>query len=166
MKYMPDVAVALATKLSTTDWQWSRSWWDAKANELALTEKESVGTRRTYVDPEGQLWDVYTRGDEVLFIEINFDVFEDVDALSNSAYEDKVDEYFQKFQDTARALKPLLGAPRFADGAAARGFPSDQEANWLALWEVRNARLMVQQKHESRDIPFRLCLVVAPNIAR
>lgn len=153
----------LAKRLSTVEWQWTRSWWDTATDTFALIQQEAVGARRTYVDPQGELWDLYMRGDDALFLEINFDVLADAGSLSDSTYENKVDEYFQKFQDQVQVLKSFLGKPRFVDGAAARGFPVDQEANWLALWDVKNARLMLQQKHESRDMPFRLCLVVAPN---
>jgi hypothetical protein len=151
----------LAQRLLNIDWQWSRSWWEAMAIKLALTEKESVGSRKTYVDTEGELWDVYIKNDAVIFLEINFDCFVDTDSLSDIAYEDKVDEYFQKFEAAVSDIKATIGNPKFSDGAAARGFPDDQDANWLALWEGRNARLMLQQKHEARDLPFRICLVVA-----
>ncbi|MDF3836845.1 hypothetical protein P3W85_28420 [Cupriavidus basilensis] len=153
---------ALAEKLSQIDWQWDQLWWEHVAQDLALRKKEAIAGRLTYADTDGELWDVYLKGGEIIFVEINFDVFDDIESLSDSDYEDKIDEYFKKFEVCVDDLAPVLGKPKFADGAAARGFPEDQEANWLALWEGKNSRLMLQQKHESRDFPLRLCIVVAP----
>lgn len=152
----------IAAELSEIDWQWSRSWWEGLAERLLLKRLQEVHGRESYLDARDISWDVYFNGENVLFVELNVDVFEGVEDLPDAAYEEKVDEYFQKFEDGANELSAVLGKPVFADGAAARGFPDDQEANWLALWRVNNARVMLQQKHEARDLPFRLCVVVAP----
>lgn len=106
---------------------------------------------------------MYSDGEDVLAAEMILDAFLDADALSEDEYEDKVDEYFEKFEDVVAAAKGVLGEPKFNEGAAARRFPGDQDAVWLAMWPRAGFRFMVQQKHEDRELPFRVCLVVAPS---
>lgn len=66
------------------------------------------------------------------------------------------------FESATEALAKFLGPPAFSDGAAADHYPEDQDAAWLSLWNYPSARIMLQQKHEDRELPFRICLVVAP----
>jgi hypothetical protein len=154
-----DIALALCQ----AEWQWSRAWWEAQAAAWQLSLRESKGSRRTYADPDGVLWDVYFDEGSLLQVEIELEAFVAVETLSDSEYEDKIDEYADKFETTAKDLQAALGKPVFIDGSAAKGFPEDQDAAWLALWHGRNARVMLQQKHESREFPFRLVLVVSPS---
>lgn len=154
--------ITVAQEIHRADWQWARSWWESKAKQLHLIHQESKGGRVTYKDVNGLIWDAYLAGEKLLMLKVTIEVFEDVVSLSDSEYEDKVDEYTDKFEAAAKNLESALGKPVFCDGAAASGFPNDQDANWLALWPGNNARVMLQQKHEGRDLPFRLCLVVAP----
>ncbi|MBS0260679.1 MAG: hypothetical protein JSS02_01885 [Planctomycetes bacterium] len=55
-----------------------------------------------------------------------------------------------------------IGQPAFSGGPATSGFPDDQDANALSLWNLPNARLMLQLTHQDRELPFIICLVVAP----
>jgi len=159
------VAKDIANSLREPEWQWSLAWWEAKAMEWHLTPRESKGSRRTYIDRAGLLWDVYCEDSTLLQVEVELEAFLEVTALTDSEYEDKIDEYTDKFENVARDLQEALGKPSFKDGASAKGFPEDQDATWLALWPARNARVMLQQKHEDREFPFRLLLVVAPPTA-
>lgn len=60
----------------------------------------------------------------------------------------------------------VLGPPIFKDGPAATGFPDDQDAAMLALWELPTARLMIQLQHEGFDVPVRIEIAVAPRLDR
>jgi hypothetical protein len=123
--------------------------------------RESKGKRRTYQDPNGLLWDAYLDKDALLLVEVELECMA-VHTLSDAEYEDQLDDYASKFEVVVKELGAALGKPAFCDGAGAVGFPDDQDAIWLALWPARNARLMLQQKHEARELPIRLVLVVAP----
>jgi hypothetical protein len=153
----------IALALCQADWQWTRPWWEVRAASWQLSLRESKGGRHTYTDPNGLFWDVYCDESGVLQVEVELDAFLAVESLSDSEYEDKIDEYTDKFEAAAKDLQAALGKPVFMDGSAAKGFPEDQDAAWLALWQCRNARVMLQQKHEAREYPFRLVLVVAPS---
>jgi len=157
--------VALAEVLVSLDWKWDKVSIEHMFSSLGWARREAVLGRESYMLPGGCRASIYNEGDIVEIIEIDFDVFRDVDSLDVLEYEDKVDEFYEKFLDTTKQLAEQLGQPIFSNGAAAKGFPDDQEANWLSLWNLPTARFMVQQKHEDREIPFRLCLVVAPPVA-
>jgi hypothetical protein len=153
----------LASELSNVDWAWDVMSWQKKADDFGLKEKEILGNRRAYASPMGDIWYAYL-DEGLLRVEVNYDIFEDSSSLSDLDYEDKVDEYFEKFEDDVASVEKILGEPTFCDGSAVKGFPKDQEADWLALWPIRNCRLMLQQKHGARKLPFRLCFVVAPPV--
>jgi len=38
----------------------------------------------------------------------------------------------------------------------------DQDAIWLAQWSAPNARLLVELKHEDKELPLRLGVIVVP----
>jgi len=154
--------LSVAKILLNIEWQWDRSWWDSLASELNLNSTKSPESRRSYVDANGYLWSAYFDRDKLEFLEINMLIFEDVESLSNSTYKEKADEFSQKFKDAVHDLIAIFGNPIFSDSWAAEGFPDDQDAIWLALWKGENARLMLEQKNEARDLPFRLCFIVAP----
>lgn len=112
--------------------------------------------------PEGATMSVYHDGNVVEFIEITLDVISNLHLLSASDYEDTKDKFFQKFEDAVAKVTTVLGPPAFNDGAAAAEFPSDQDAEWLALWHHPCGRIMLEQKHEDKELPLRLSIVLAP----
>ena len=152
----------VASLLYSISWLWTMRAWSERSGELGLMLIESRGQRRTYSDPQGRIWDVYLDGEAIVSVEVEDSLREDVASLSDGQYEDLVDEFYRYFVELCSCLTKTIGPPKFADGAAADGFPSDQDAVWLALWPAKNARLMLQVKHEARDAPMRICLVVAP----
>jgi hypothetical protein len=105
---------------------------------------------------------LYHDDERAIMVEFTVEAFPEPHRLTSAGYEDKVDEYFMKYEGAVAEAERVLGEPAFNDGAAATGFPEDQDAVWLALWPANNARLMVEQKHEDRELPLRLCVVVAP----
>src|SRR5690606_27608128 len=107
--FMRETVERLAQVLSNIDWVWIADSWEIEVAKLNLKELEMGGNRKTYADSHGELWDAYFSGGKLSFIEINYDVFEDVDSLSDSAYEDKIDEFFQRFEDDVKAAEKVLG---------------------------------------------------------
>jgi hypothetical protein len=105
---------------------------------------------------------VYHDGDDVEFIEITLEVVSNLHLLSLSEYEDTKDRFYQKFEDAVAEATGVLTPPVFNDGAAAGEFPEDQDAEWLALWNHPCGRLMVELKHEDKEVPLRLSIVLTP----
>lgn len=154
---------SIVRRLASGRWSWNRASWTLLAADLALRECAREGNRISYETPEAKtLSAFFAQGDALAFVEVTVEAFVDVEELSEEAYEEKVDEYYEKFMRAVAEAERVLGKPSFCNGAAARGFPEDQDAVWLALWRVENARLMLQQTHEDQELPFRICVVVAP----
>jgi hypothetical protein len=148
----------LAAELARLEWRWTADDTRAQLAAGGWTPAEAVDGRET-LEKAGRRLDVYTDGDRVERVETTLSAtWPD----GSTDYDDLVDEYFDKYEDTVDAVAAVLGAPRFNDGRAARGYPADQDAEWVALWPLRDARLMVQQTHEDKELPFRIVIVVAP----
>jgi hypothetical protein len=155
-------AETIARELHAIGWTWQRRDVDELVSRFNVTLVERVNGRETYSYPGGILLDVYTNVNAIESIEIELESFDDVEELDDDEYEEKVDEYFGKFETVVDAVGHVLGRPVFNNGFGTRGFPSDQDAVWLALWRFDGARFMVQQRNEGRDMPFRISIVVAP----
>lgn len=154
---------SLVSSLTEVSWDWSKEGVQNSLESLGWKSIEEVMHRREYHVKDNVQASVYFESDKCLLVEIVLDWYGDVQTLDKFEYEDKVDEYYQKYEQTVRIVENTLGKPPiFNNGAAAKGFPIDQDAVWLALWRFPNSRLMVEQKHEDRELPFRICLVVAP----
>jgi hypothetical protein len=95
-------------------------------------------------------------------VEADIEVAASTGDLAPDQFDDLADSFYAKFNDMVGRVTETLGEPSFCDGAAADGFPDDQDAVWLALWVGDGLRIMVQQKNEGRDMPFRVTLVCAP----
>lgn len=132
---------------------------------LSATHVETVPGRWTYIIASGPKLSVYTEDDRIEFLEITMDVFLNPHRLQPGEYEQKVEEYFSKYEKAVASAEQILGPPAFDDGWGSEGFPEDQEAVCLAQWNLLNARLMIQQKHEDKELPFRLCVVITPPVS-
>jgi hypothetical protein len=149
-------------KLSAVEWTWTAADVPRVVHQLGAVLVEDADERQTYRTPDGMFVDVFMSGGKLEQVEIEVDSFSDVESLDGYAYELKVDEFFNKWESGADAVERVLGEPAFRNGFGNRGFPSDQDAIWLALWNTDRARLMVEEKHEDRDLPFRIVVVAAP----
>lgn len=83
---------------------------------------------------------------------------------SDDEGEDLDHEYCEKFERYVQRAERVLGKPKFNDGMARRGFPKDETAEFLALWPLRNAQLMILMRSGSADehAPFSISVVVKP----
>lgn len=143
-------------------WDWLLGNAEALVSAIAGDPVSRVARRVVYrLDGMVDL-SLYYEDAMAILIELTVEAFPEPHRLIPAVYEDKVDEYFMKYEGAVAEARRVLGEPAFNDGAAAAGFPEDQDAVWLALWSVNNARLMVEQKHEDKELPLRLCVVVAP----
>ena len=142
--------------------EWTRNGLTPALKRLDAVLGESVPGRDTYQLPDGSAASVYYEGARVYQIEMTLDVFRRTASLTDLEYEDKVDEYFSKYNSFVEEAKTALGDPQFDHGFGCEGFPEDQDAVWLALWNLGDSRAMIQQKHEDREMPFRVVLIYAP----
>jgi len=152
----------LLTKLKGVTWTWSRASAEQAIASLGARMIQGVPGRSTYETPEGARLSLYSEGDLAEFVEITLEAFQDPHLLSVADFEQKADEFLQKFRAAVAIGTRILGPPAFNDGVGHDGFPEDQDAVWLALWTSGTSRLMIEQKHEDKELPMRLCIVVAP----
>jgi hypothetical protein len=125
--------------------------------------RKSILHRQEYRLPSGLTGSVYFDGGAPFRLEVDLEYFAETAELSELQYEDKVDEFYAKYQSVVREATQAIGKPAFDNGAAAEGFPVDQDAVWLALWPSADARYMIQLTHEDRELPFRIVIVVTPS---
>ena len=152
----------LLTRLKGATWTWSKAGAEQVIASLGARTVQGVAGRSTYETPEGPRLSLYSEGDVAEFLEITLEALQDPHLLSEVEYEQKATEFFQKFQAAVAIGTRILGPPVFNDGVGREGFPEDQDAVRLALWPSGNSRLMIEQKHEDKELPMRLCIVVAP----
>ena len=156
------ILTVLLQHLSAATWDWTVASADRVAVQLGGEPVDEVVGRTSYrMDGVVDL-SLYWEDGCAEFLEITLNLFSEPHLLDPAEYEKKEDEYFRKYRNAVAEARKVLGAPIFDGGAGSSSFPCDQEAYRLALWALPNARLMVQQKHEDKELPFRVCIVVAP----
>ena len=154
---------SIAVRLASIAWAWRREDFDAILRHAGATRPAPlVDDGWTRYDLDQERLDVLASEGLVERVEVTLEAFVDVPDLSGAEYEDKVDEFFALWEHAVAAAEIELGRPAFDDGGAARGYPEDQDAVWLALWPLPTGRLMIQELHEDRELPFRLAVVVTP----
>ena len=158
MQAIPEIANAI----KDVSWRWSKEGVEECIHSLGWHFIERVLHRQEYLVTGDIQASVFFQESECIAIEIDLDVFLHSDALSQFDYDEKVDEYFAKYEQAVLLAEKVLGQPLFNDGAAARGFPEDEDAVWLTLWKFPTCRLMIQLRHEDRGLPFRLSIVITP----
>jgi hypothetical protein len=154
----------LLTKIKGTTWTWSKAGAEQAVASLDARMIQGVPGRSTYETPEGPRLSLYSEGDVAEFAEITLEAYQDPHLLTEGEYEQKANEFLQSFRVAVAIGTRILGPPVFIDRVGSDGFPEDQDAVWLALWRSTNSRLMVEQKHEDKELPIRLCIVIAPPV--
>ena len=155
-------AISIIRALSSLSWRWDEPSWRAAAQQLGLRESRAVRGRISYLSPENETLSAYFDGDRLEFVEVTLDLFRDPELLSEEGYTEKIAEFREKFEELVGLTTALLGDPVFCGPSSAEEFPEDQDALRLALWPVREARLMIEQKHEDKELPIRVSVVLAP----
>ena len=131
---------SLLTKLKGVTRTWSKASAEQSIATLGARLIQVVAGRSTYETPEGARLSLYCEGDLAEFVEITLEAFLDPHLLSEAEYEQKADEFLQKFRAAVAIGARILGPPAFNDSVGRDGFPEDQDATWLALWTSGNAR--------------------------
>lgn len=105
---------------------------------------------------------VATEGDRVIWVEFILHDFKDPHLLDEMDFQKKQAEFENLFELAVHYAKALLGRPVFKGASGEKGFPGDQWADLAAVWTEGDRRVMVQQKHNDKELPLELCLVFAP----
>lgn len=71
-------------------------------------------------------------------------------------------DYCEKLETYVQRAERILGRPKFNDGLAHKNFPKDENAQFLALWPLKSARVMIMYRNEGPDSPFWISIVVRP----
>jgi hypothetical protein len=153
---------SLTRALTSAGWRWDVEGWRELAGRLGLRESDSVRTRISYRTPENETLSAYFDGNRLEFVEVTLDIFRDPEQLSESEHAQKMAEFRGKFNLAVESAMEVLGEPLLRGGPEDEGFPDDQDAIRLALWLIPGGRFMIEQKHEDKELPIRVSIVVAP----
>jgi hypothetical protein len=83
------------------------------------------------------------------------DVYGDPDRITEIA-----EQMRTRFVEAAGVVEAAIGKPSFQGPYGAPGYPEDEEAEWLAVWDTETARLAVHQSHQDQELPFTLSFVI------
>jgi hypothetical protein len=157
-----DNTSSLTRALTSVDWQWDAEGWRELVGRLGLREINSVRSRISYRTPEDEILSAYFDGNRLEFAEVTLDIFKDLEQLSESERAQKMAEFHSKFNFAVDSAMEVLGGPLLRGGPEDEDFPDDQDAIMLALWRIPGGRFMIEQKHEDKELPIRVSIVVAP----
>ena len=153
--------ITFINKLVEFGWPFDEIELEKRLCVLGCDICETVGHRKDFKLPNGLRACAYLDNDWCQ-IEIDIDVYLEAEALDETEYEKKLNEFQIKYEKTVCDVKNIVGEPGFSGTFADESFPDDQDAISLTLWQQRSSRFMVQLKHEGREIPIRVTFVIAP----
>lgn len=144
--------------------QW---YWDAgKAQEqlegFGYRRSDAGGEELIFIDLDGTTARIETDGDTVRWIEFILSEYQDPHLLGEVEFTEKQAMYEALFHHSVNQTETILGPPAFVGASGDAGFPRDQWADWAAVWVLGEGRIMVEQKHNDKELPLELCLVFAP----
>jgi hypothetical protein len=84
------------------------------------------------------------------------------DGFSDDDMDDLDRDYCDKYAAYVQRATLILGTPKFNDGMGHKAFPKDEDAELLALWPLRSARVMLLYKNDGETSPYAIRLVVRP----
>lgn len=155
-----DRLVPIVEKLTKIKWNTRLNFIEQQLKQILCVLIEDKVVRKSYKIEDEIILDLYLSDHQLLEAEVNFDVtIVNRDLMSEYEYEDLNDKYFSKFEEATGRLKEILGEPKFSNGIGCLGFPPDQDAQWISMWDMDDYRLMLEQKHEDKELPFRICVV-------
>lgn len=82
--------------------------------------------------------------------------------LDEAALEEAREQAEQLLSSAVASARTLLGAPAFAGGVGELGFPKDRPSELAALWPQTTGRILLEVRHDDRELPLQLCLAFAP----
>lgn len=162
---------AIIERLRSVEWKWNKAGMDAIAASIGLTDREPDSNWIKFRLPGTSLQPVYrARNQEVLSLQIrlaSFDIGEFVNEENFSEIlETQYASFEKKFEQSARQIAKILGPPSFKGGQDDAGYDQQQPDVWgamhVAVWTVKNGRLILMCDHQDKELPITLELSVAP----
>lgn len=148
--------------LRSVDVRWNVDDVLAKLPASGLRLVQSVGRRRTFESADGQRYSFYfSETDRISFVEATLMAFRDADALSDEDYRKTLNKFAENYEIAAKDIEALLGRGQRLQSPSQ--MPHSRDALRLAFWELGMTDLMLELKHEDRDVPIRLVLTLAPS---
>jgi hypothetical protein len=169
----PDVAETFAKKVmpSLSDlfmqfrgvpWKWTRAEATRQLVALGAHFAEASDQTLAFALRSGIHGRVELDGDAVRWVDFILLDHAQPHLLDELALNGLRERFEALFEHAARFAAVLHGTPAFQGASGETGFPSEQWAEWAAVWPLPTARMMIQQKHDDRELPLELCLVFAP----
>jgi len=163
---MLDTSVGnLLSRIKETHWRWAVGTWKDVAREMQLNP---VGDRHTeqsgktpYVDPFGRkAWAKWRNSNPVSlgFEVVEYDTSPD---LSEEQYEQLFARADREFERVQQAITDLWGNCAFIGRYGDIGFPNDESADKVALWNSVGYRLLLKLIHGGRETPIALLLYIS-----
>ncbi|MEW5733215.1 MAG: hypothetical protein AB1921_00075 [Thermodesulfobacteriota bacterium] len=146
----------------TTIWKWDLAGAVKQVEGLGFRPGEEDCGALAFTAPGGTVCRIMAEGERVMWVEFVLSSCKDPHLLDEEAFSRKQEEYEALFLQAVHYAKALLGAPVFSGASGEGGFPSDQWADFAAVWKAPGGRLMIQQKHNDKELPLELCLTFAP----
>jgi hypothetical protein len=101
-------------------------------------------------------------GDAVESVEFVLSALPDPHLLDEVTFTERQNEYEALFHNAVNHLEMYLGPPSFAGASGDTGFPGDRWADWAATWLTDQYRVIIEQRHNDKELPMELCLVFMP----
>jgi hypothetical protein len=147
----------------STVWFWEYQLARKHLENLGFLAEEEDDQRWLFRDPSGLA--VQIRLDGPLLCAIAFVLREEPDPhlLDELEFHATQAEYETMFHAAVPSAAKVLGQPTFVGASGEPDFPQDQWAEFAAVWETESCRIMIQKKHDDRELPLQLCVVFAPH---
>lgn len=152
----------LLISYGSTAWAWEKAGAARQAESLGFKPVGEEYEELYFASPDGTRLRIATDGEAVTWVEFILADFKDPHLLDETAFAQKQEEFEALFEQAVHYAKALLGPPLFKGASGEKGFPADQWAEIAAVWHKGEGRLMIQQKHNDRELPMELCLAFAP----
>ena len=153
---------AMLVRFLSVAWNWEVQGASDQLEGFGFRPSGEEAGYLTFADQRGAGGRIMAESGKILWVEFVLSEFREPHLLDESAFTVKQAEYEQLFLRVVDYARALLGEPAFSGASGDVGFPRDQWADFAAVWPTPSGRLMVQQKHNDKELPLELCLVFAP----
>lgn len=152
-------------RIKETHWRWEADAWndvtrEMQINSVADRHAEQAG-RTSYVDPLGKKAWANWRNSNPFSLGFEIAKYDTSSNLSEEQYEQLFVYADREFEHVQRAMVDLWGDCAFIGKYGDIGFPNDESADRLALWNSAGYRLLLKLAHGDRETPIALLLYIS-----
>jgi hypothetical protein len=143
-------------------WSWDLDKTKTQLERFGYSFNEEGYEEFVYQSTEGATAKIKMEDDSVLWIEFILLDYQNPHLLDEVEFTQKQNQFEALFHNSVNHIEMFFGSPSFIGASGDIGFPDDQWAEWLALWTKDNYKIMIEAKHNDKEMPLELCLVFAP----